>query len=45
MTISLRHRWQGRRVIVLGSLSIVNCLALLLFLLALDEHLLQVADV
>ena len=45
MTIRLHHSWQGRRVIVFGSLSMGDCLVLLLFLLALDEHLLQVADV
>ena len=43
MLVRLLHRWKG---FVLGVPSIVvNRLALLLFLLALDEHLLQVADV
>ena len=41
MTISLLNRWQGRGAIIFGASSIINCLALLLFLLlALDEHLL-----
>ena len=45
MLVDLLHRWQGCGAIVLGASSIIDCLALLLFLLALNKHLLQVADI